>query len=139
LAEDLTALTFERAWRHRSHYRDDLGAFSTWLFGIARRVAADHWRQCKTTVPLETVAPFLEATTAEAQPELMAQHRQEEAALWRLLDALPERDRELIALKYGAAMTNRAIARLTGLSESNVGTILFRVVAQLRAAWEFAE
>jgi general secretion pathway protein D len=38
----------------------------------------------------------------------------------------------LIALKYGAAINNRLIAQLTGLSESNVGTILHRVVHQAR-------
>ena len=48
---------------------------------------------------------------------------------------LPEREREVIALRYGSGLTNRAIARLTGLSESNVGTILHRTVARLREAW----
>jgi RNA polymerase sigma-70 factor (ECF subfamily) len=38
-------------------------------------------------------------------------------------------------MKYGADMTNRAIARATGLSESNVGTILHRAVDALRARW----
>jgi RNA polymerase sigma-70 factor, ECF subfamily len=42
LAEDLTADTFEKAWRNRNRYRYDLAAFSTWLFTIARRVAQDH-------------------------------------------------------------------------------------------------
>jgi hypothetical protein len=41
---------------------------------------------------------------------------------------LPARQREPIAMKYGAGMTNRAIARATGLSESNVGTTLHRAV-----------
>ena len=50
--------------------------------------------------------------------------------------ALPERERELLALKYGADATNRAIATLTGLSESNVGTILHRTVVSLRARWD---
>jgi len=48
---------------------------------------------------------------------------------------LPPRERELIALKYGAALNNRLIAKLTGLTESNVGTILHRVVQTLRAQW----
>ncbi len=39
-------------------------------------------------------------------------------------------------MKYGAEMTNRQIARLTGLSESNVGTLLHRAVAALRARWD---
>jgi RNA polymerase sigma-70 factor (ECF subfamily) len=38
-------------------------------------------------------------------------------------------------LKYGAGATNRAIAKLTGLSESNVGTIVHRVVETLRRDW----
>ena len=53
-----------------------------------------------------------------------------------LLAQLPPRERELIALKYGGEMTNRAIVAVTGLSESNVGTILHRTIGKLRAAWE---
>ena len=41
VAEDLTAATFEKAWRNRHRYRYDLAAFSTWLFSIARHSAAD--------------------------------------------------------------------------------------------------
>jgi RNA polymerase sigma-70 factor (ECF subfamily) len=139
LAEDLTATTFERAWRHRANFQEERGEFAAWLFGIARRVAAEHWRRHRETVPLEDVAPFLEAGGAETRPEREAQRRQDEAALWRLLRELPSREQELIALKYGADMTNRAIAQLTGLSESNVGTILHRVVTRLHAAWERGE
>jgi RNA polymerase sigma-70 factor (ECF subfamily) len=40
-----------------------------------------------------------------------------------------------MAMKYGADMTNRAIALATGLSESNVGTILHRAVEMLRGRW----
>ena len=49
---------------------------------------------------------------------------------------MPDRQRELIALKYGAALNNRLIARITGISESNVGTTLQRTVEKLRAQWE---
>ena len=52
-----------------------------------------------------------------------------------LLSRLPDRERELLALKYGAGITNRAIASTTGLTESNVGTILHRAILALRAEW----
>src|ERR1044072_1899656 len=52
-AEDLTAETFEKAWRHRGRYRDDLASFSTWLFTIARRVATDHFRKWRPTLRSE--------------------------------------------------------------------------------------
>jgi len=42
----------------------------------------------------------------------------------------------LISLKYGGGLNNREIASLTGLTESNVGTILHRVVEDLRKQWE---
>jgi RNA polymerase sigma-70 factor (ECF subfamily) len=52
------------------------------------------------------------------------------------LAQLPAADRELIALKYGAGLTNRDIAHLTNLSESNVGTRLYRIVRKLRDEWD---
>ena len=68
--------------------------------------------------------------------EEMVQRQDDLARLGALLARLPGRERELVSLKYGAGLTNRSIARLTGLSESNVGTILYRVVRRLRAQWE---
>lgn len=135
LAEDLTATTFEKAWRHRDRYRREVAAFSTWLFAIARNVAADHARRQRPTVPLEAVPPET-AEEPAGQPEAAAQRRQTLARLAGLLRRLPERERDLLALKYGAELTNREIARLTGLSESNVGTVLSRAVGKLRAEWE---
>jgi RNA polymerase sigma-70 factor (ECF subfamily) len=58
------------------------------------------------------------------------------AYLHTLLAQLSEREQELVALKYGAGHTNRRIARLTGLTETNIGSILHRAVQKLRAQWE---
>ena len=55
--------------------------------------------------------------------------------LAELLTRLPAREREILALKYGADMTNRDIAKITKLSESNVGTILHRTLQGLRSDW----
>ena len=131
-AEDLTARTFEKAWRARSRYRRDLSAFATWLMTIARHVAADHLRARRIHLPLD------EAMTVPAggTPEDAALRASDAARLSTLLQLLPDRERELLAMKYGAGLTNRAIASATGLSESNVGTILHRAVQTLRARWQ---
>ena len=131
LAEDLTSLTFEKAWRARDRYRRDLASFGTWLFTIARNVATDHFRQRRLHVPLEEAADV----RAETTPEEIAERRSDVERLSGLLAKLSERDRELLSLKYCAGLTNRAIGGLTGLSETNVGTILHRVIAGLRAEW----
>lgn len=130
-AEDLTSATFEKAWRARHRYRRDRAAVSTWLLAIARNVAIDHFRRSRREVPLDESEPLAAGT-----PETDAQRRSEARRLGALLASLPARERELLALKYGTGATNRAIAGLTGLSESNVGTILHRTIGTLRAAWD---
>jgi RNA polymerase sigma-70 factor (ECF subfamily) len=132
LAEDLTSETFEKAWRNRHKYKHDLAAFSTWLFTIARRVAIDHYRKQRSHVSLDELVHL----SAEENTEDLAQQRADFVRLSFLLAQLEDRDRELVALKYGAGLTNRTIASLTGLTESNVGVILHRALHSLRAEWE---
>ena len=131
VAEDLTSITFVKAWRSRRGYRRDLAGFGTWLMAIARNVATDHFRSERRHAPLEAAADVTTGVT----PEDVAERRSDIERLVQLLAALPDRDRELIALKYGGGLTNRAIASMTGLSESNVGTLLHRTVQTMRAQW----
>ena len=64
------------------------------------------------------------------------QQKQSKERLQNLLLELSERERDLIALKYGAGLNNREVATIMGLSESNVGTVLHRTVKQLRQKWD---
>jgi len=131
LAKDLTSRAFEKAWRHRQRYRRDLAEFATWLLTIARNVAVDHFRTARDHAPLEAAAD----APADGTPEDEAVIESNFARLALLTARLPARERELLALKYGAGATNRAIAEITGLSESNVGTLLHRTVESLRSEW----
>jgi len=132
-AEDLTAETFEKAWRNREHYRNDIAAFSTWLFTIARRVAQDYYRKHRhNEIPLDEISKI----SANELTEDTFQQNADFAQLSVLLVRLADRERELVALKYGAGLTNRAIAHLSGLTESNVGVILYRTIQTLRSEWE---
>jgi RNA polymerase sigma-70 factor (ECF subfamily) len=131
-AEDLTAATFEKAWRHRRRYRRDVAAFSTWLLAIARNVARDHFRREKR----QEVRQMERARPETSSVEEISERKDNVVRLRALLVRLPDRERDLVALKYGAGMTNRGIAEVSGLSETNVGTILHRVVTRLREEWE---
>jgi RNA polymerase sigma-70 factor, ECF subfamily len=135
VAEDLTATTFEKAWKARSRYRRDLAGFSTWLLAIARNVAADYWRAHRDLVPLDTLAE----QPAPGSPHEAYARRAELERLGALLAQLPERERDLVALKYGAQLNNREIAQQLHWSESNVGTTLHRIVAKLRERWDDRE
>jgi RNA polymerase sigma-70 factor (ECF subfamily) len=131
LAQDLTSRTFEKAWRDRHRYRRDIAKFSTWLLQIARNVVVDYYRTRHEHAPLEAA----EQVPADGTPEEEAVIRSNFERLSVLTEQLGDRERELLALKYGAGATNRAISEVTGLSESNVGTILHRAVQMLREKW----
>lgn len=131
VAEDLTSITFEKAWRSRNRYRRELAGFATWLMAIARNVVVDHYRSRMRHVSIDEAGTVSTGIT----PDDLAERRSDLERLGLLLETLPDRERELIALKYGAELTNRAIAAQMGLSESNVGTLLHRTVQTLRARW----
>jgi RNA polymerase sigma-70 factor, ECF subfamily len=130
IAEELTAITFEKAWASRGNYDHNLSKFQTWAFGIAKKVAADHFRRHKPEVSLDSVAT-VSSQNVEKEVETLWDFEH----LAELLKLLSERERYLIALKYGAELNNREIASITGLSETNVGTILFRAVSRLKEEW----
>jgi RNA polymerase sigma-70 factor (ECF subfamily) len=135
-ADDLTAQVFERAFTKIKSYRPDLAPFATWLFAITRHAVINASRHRRPHVALGSqpeqpnLAPPLE--------EYVIADEEKNRLLAAVAD-LPERERELIALKFGAGLTNREIAKLTGMKDGNVGVILFRTLRKLRNVLEAKE
>lgn len=135
-AQDLTATTFERAWKLRSRYQTRIASMSTWLFGIARNVLKEHLRNSKKTFQRSESIYKSEELSSGSDIEKGFQQQQEKEQLRKILLELSEREQDLIALKYGAGLSNREIAKITHLSESNVGSILHRTVKNIRTRLE---
>ena len=131
LAEDLTAKTFEKALNGLESFQWQGVPFSSWLFTIARNVFFDHLRgqRGKHKISLESTRPIKGDLPTQFE-EL--QEQEEKEWLNKALFKIPEREREIIYLKFYEGLTNRAIAKTTGLSETNVGTILYRTLRKLR-------
>jgi RNA polymerase sigma-70 factor (ECF subfamily) len=130
--DDLTALVFERALAGIHSYRPERAGFATWLFAIARNAVNDWLRgqQRRRWLSLEALSG---RASPEPQPEDIVAANETRAQLLAAMGCLSKRERDLIALKFAAGLTNRRIAELTGLSASNVGVILYRAVRRLRA------
>jgi RNA polymerase sigma factor (sigma-70 family) len=133
-AEDVTALAFERAYRRRRTFDRRRGEERAWLFGIARNAALDELRLRRRSAQLVSDP----AAGDEADQPAAAQDDDEvilrRATVRHALGELSGRDRELIALKFHAGLANAEIARVLGISESNVGTLLHRTIQKLRKA-----
>jgi RNA polymerase sigma-70 factor (ECF subfamily) len=131
-AEDVTALAFERAYRRRRTFDRHRGEERGWLFGIARNAALDELRRRRRTASLVVdPADVSEDALVDDGDEDMVVRR---ATVREALAALSPRDRELIALKFHAGLTNSELAAVLGISESNAGTMLHRAVQKLRRA-----
>jgi RNA polymerase sigma-70 factor (ECF subfamily) len=129
-AEEVTAQAFERAYRKRRTYRPRRGTVDAWLFGIVRNAALDELRRRRRRADLEAEPADLAAGAAHEQVEGAIRRHAVRAAL----AGLDPRDRELVALKFAAGLTNVEIARVLGVSESNAGSRLHRVLTKLREA-----
>jgi RNA polymerase sigma-70 factor, ECF subfamily len=129
LAEDVTALAFERAFRRRRQFDPRRGSERAWLFGIARNAALDELRRRARATPCAIEQPE-DAEAGRDQFEAVLRR----TTVLEAVAALPPRERELIALKFHAALSNGEIARVLGVSESNVGTLLHRTITKLRKA-----
>jgi RNA polymerase sigma factor (sigma-70 family) len=129
-AEEVTAQAFERAYRKRRSYRPRRGTVDAWLFGIVRNAALDELRRRRRRADLEAEPADLVTGGAEERVE-GAIRRQ---AVLAALAGLEPRDRELVALKFAGGLGNAEIARVLGVSESNAGTRLHRVLTKLREA-----
>lgn len=133
-AEDVTAQAFERAYRKRRGFDPRRGSRRAWLFGIARNAALDELRRRKRDATLVAEPEDFGA----AAPHELAEVAVRRTALREAMAALDARERELVALKFFAGLTNAEIAAVIGVSESNAGTRLHRTLAKLRRACDEA-
>ena len=125
-AEDVTSEVFLRALRYRSSYNRRKGEPVAWLIGIARRriaaLAGSREQPIAGAEPLEGAAPGdLEEDSVKR------------VTLSAAVAGLEERDRELIALRYGADLTARQIAELLEMRPNAVEVALHRALGRLRA------
>ncbi len=127
-AEDVTSDVLERALRYRDRFDARRGEPLSWLIGIARRCIAD-------------AAAAAARATGEELPEGEGVVDLEDRIVGRLdlaaaLARLEQRDRELIALRYGADLTARQIGALLSLSTNAVEVALHRALRRLAAVLE---
>jgi RNA polymerase sigma-70 factor, ECF subfamily len=128
-AEDVTSEAFARALRYRKSYDSSKGTPVAWLTGIARRVISERAAEDRGTVS---------EVPETAAPGALEDESVERVTMQAVVAILGERDRELIALRYGADLTAAQIGELLELSPNAVEVALHRALGRLRAELEAA-
>jgi RNA polymerase sigma-70 factor (ECF subfamily) len=125
-AEDVTSETFERALRYRDSYDTRRGDLAAWLIGIARRSIAD--ASLRNEIPTDEVPEV----PADGHEDSVARRIELRAAVAQL----DERERELVALRYGADLSARQIGELLDMKTNAVEVALHRALRRLRYGLE---
>ncbi|MBI4346384.1 MAG: sigma-70 family RNA polymerase sigma factor [Elusimicrobia bacterium] len=132
-ADEIVSDVFTRALDSWHRFDPLEGDLRSWLFSIAFRSVADHYRSEKRRGWL-TLDALFGARDAATPPGRRLEEADETGRLLAALACLDEQQREVVSLRFYGGLTNRAIGKLLDLSESNVGVILFRAVRRLRQA-----
>jgi RNA polymerase sigma factor (sigma-70 family) len=130
-AEDLTASTFERVVRSWGRFDSSRASAESWVLAIARNILRDHYRrQSHRVAPSLDEHPALVAHLAATDDPLERWIAADAFSSW--LGELRPRERELLALRYGADLSTEEIGRCLGLTEANVHQITSRALRRLR-------
>jgi len=126
-AEDLTSQVFLKAVRSLD-FKHDLRSMRTWLFRVARTTIADYWRihyrgttnslddwlETGWEGPVDKGAALVKSSAAELVQDI--------------LQALPERDREVLTSRFLLNLSVRETAVRMGLTEANTKVLQYRAL-----------
>ena len=135
-ADDVACEVWQKVFEKQSSFDEDKGNIEQWLFTIARNQVNSHFR-------LYYIKNFFSMTdkeevfsSKEKQPLDKLDEEEDLKQLSAALAVLNQRERDLISLKFFSSLNNREIAKITSLSESNVGTIINRAVNKIKSILE---
>jgi len=127
-AEDLTSEVFTRAARAWGRYDPRRGSVRAWLLGIAHNVVADWWRRQGREISSDRVEVAGSAASAEEAVLGGALIEELRSQLGRLTD----KERDAVALRFGAGLKAAEAGEVLGVSETALRMLVHRAVSKLR-------
>lgn len=133
-SEDLVQIVFYRILKYRHTYRDE-GRFSAWIYHLARKVAADHFRKHAATPTPADPTDFHDHPDQAPAPDSNAATSDDLALLRRALTRLTHEHREVIVLARLQHLNHQEIARLLDCSVGAVKVRAHRALKELREVY----
>jgi RNA polymerase sigma factor (sigma-70 family) len=105
---------------------------AAWLFTVCRRKALNVLRAEGRLSPLDDAPPVV---APDPDPAAALQRSEDHGQLLALVARLPERQREVVRLRYQEGFSYEEIAAITEKTAGHVGVILHHALAALRREW----
>ena len=132
-AEDAAQEAMLRAFRAYEHHQGE--GVAAWLYTIAHHVCLDVLKSAKAryeTDSLDDERKPAEFADSSPTPEQLHFEKDEKEALWRLIQALPEKQQVLLCLYYGEGLNYEEIAVAVGIRMGTIKSRISRAKEQLR-------
>jgi RNA polymerase sigma-70 factor (ECF subfamily) len=127
-AEDLTSDVFHKALANISRFEWRGVPFGAWLLRIAVNAIVDRSKRSGREVAVD------DPPELSTQPGL--DHVEDCARLYRLVNQLPEDQRQVVVLRFAEQKSIREIAQQIGRSEGAIKQLQFRGLQNLRDEFE---
>ena len=129
-AQDVVQDTFFKLCRQRREAIEP--RLAEWLYTVCRNAALDVRRRDKVMQVTSAEAPHGEAGR-DADPGARTERKEETQRALAYLAELPEKQQEVLRLKFRGGLSYKEISRITGESTGNVGWLLHVGLKSLRA------
>jgi RNA polymerase sigma factor (sigma-70 family) len=133
-AEDLTSDILERALTRLSTYDAQRGAFSTWLFSIAHNMWVNYikkWNR-RGAFQVDYASAMEDRSDPKVSPEQDVVRQEQTERMLSCLGTLPERQQEILTLRFAGQLSNREIAHVLDMNERTVSVYILRALRRLR-------
>lgn len=134
-AEDLTETVFLKAWQNVRKYRPGKHSFKAWIFRIAHNTVIDFYRTQKEHLELDDK---IEDEKSVSDPKRITKQVLLKERLHGALKNIPDKQKEVIVLKYINGHDNSEISKIMGKSEGAVRVLQNRALKSLRKYLEKA-
>jgi RNA polymerase sigma-70 factor (ECF subfamily) len=132
--EDLTAVTFIRAWKSRYRFIGRVESVLPWLLKIAKNLIIDQSRSKKNNpISLDIEQQFIRSN--ELTPEEFISQKEQFKKLWKLLSKISDNHREIIVLRYILGWRVKSIAEYLEMKENTVSVTIRRILKQIQDEW----
>lgn len=127
LAEDLAQEVFIRVWNSIKSYKEDKGAFTSWMYRIAHNLLVDHYRAKKAL----SLKEGLEASYSEDWLEKLDRDEKIQK-IKQALVGLPKDYQEVVVLRFFEDLSVEEVSEIMVKSEENIRVIQHRAVRKLK-------
>lgn len=136
-AEDITSKTYLRAWGSRNSFSGDEESALRWLLKIARNLIVDATRHKKVREKHDHLTTANDdALNRPTERKIILNEQQ--ASIWKLIQALPDQDKEIVTLRYFLDFPIKEIAAQLDVPQNTLSVRLRRIMERLRRQFKDA-